>query len=130
MASGKTPAAHLFELASQGVSPRWGMARGFSDPYTPSLSLDFFVAKAGPVSVSVLDQQGIEVNQITLEADAGFNSVPFHMNFSKAGKSTFLKKNKMKLTTATDGNTYLPKGTYKVEITSGKAQSSQTLKLE
>ena len=130
MASGKTPAAHLFELASQGVSPRWGMARGFSDPYTPSLSLDFFVAEAGPVSISVLDPQGIEVNQITLEADAGFNSAPFHMNFSKAGKSAYLKKNKRVLQTGSDGNTYLPKGTYKVEIISGQAQSSQTLKLE
>ena len=130
MAAGKTPELQLFELDKQRVSPRWGMARGFSDPYTPEIPLDFFVSQAGPVSISVQDANGIEVNAMTLQADAGFNSALFHMNFSKSGKIAFLKKNKIKLTTAADGNTYLPKGTYRVSIAIDKFSSIQELKLK
>jgi photosystem II stability/assembly factor-like uncharacterized protein len=42
MAAGKTPEVQLFELDKQRVSPRWGMARGFSDPYTPEITWTFF----------------------------------------------------------------------------------------
>jgi hypothetical protein len=52
------------------------------------------------------------------------------MNFSKSGKIAFLKKNKMRLNTAADGNTYLPKGTYQVILSAGKAKSSQELILQ
>jgi hypothetical protein len=130
MAAGKTPEVQLFELDKQRVSPRWGMARGFSDPYTPEINMDFFLAQAGAVSVSVQDANGIEVNAMTLQADAGFNSAPFHMNFSKSGKIAFLKKNKIKLSTAADGNVYLPKGTYKLILSAGKAKSTQELILQ
>jgi hypothetical protein len=67
---------------------------------------------------------------MTLQADAGFNSAPFHMNFSKSGKIAFLKKNKMRLNTAADGNTYLPKGAYKVIFSVEKAKSTQELVLQ
>ena len=130
MAAGNTPALELFALEKQRVSPRWGMARGFSDPYTPQISMDFFAVQAGAVSVSVQDANGIEVNSMTLQADAGFNSAPFHMNFSKSGKTAFLKKNKTSLSAAADGNTYLPKGSYKVVLSAGKVKSSQELILQ
>jgi hypothetical protein len=130
MAAGKTPALELFELEKQRVSPRWGMARGFSDPYTPEISINFFAAQAGVVSVSVQDANGVEVNAMEVTADAGFNSVSFHINFSKSGKIAFLKKNKTSLSPAEDGNTYLPKGSYKVVLSAGKVKSSQELTLK
>jgi len=120
----------LFALEKQRVSPRWGMARGFSDPYTPEISMNFFVPQAGAVTVSVQDANGVEVNAMEVTADAGFNSASFHMNFSKSGKIAFLKKNKTSLSTAADGNTYLPKGSYKVVLSAGKVKSSQELILQ
>jgi hypothetical protein len=130
MAAGNTPEVQLFELDKQRVSFRWGMARGFSDPYTPEMDLRFFAAQAGQVTISVQDMNGVEVNAMEVTADAGFNSAPFHMNFSKTGKIAFLKKNKKKLSNAADGNTYLPKGTYKVIVSAGKVKGSQELILE
>jgi len=41
-----------------------------------------------------------------------------------------LKKNKVKLKTAKDGKTYLPIGTYEVEILSGTASQKIKFKIE
>jgi len=119
----------LFALEKQRVSPRWGMARGFSDPYTPEISIDFFAAQAGAVTVSVQDANGVEVNAMEVTADAGFNSAPFHMNFSKLGKTDFLKKNKLQINTADDGNTYLPRGIYKIILKSKVSSCYVSLEL-
>ena len=130
LAAGKKVGLQLFELEAQRTSARWGTARGFGDPYTPELPIDFFAPSAGAVTVSVKDSAGIEVNSFGLAASAGFNSAAFHMNFSKEGKLAFLKKNKIALTLAADGNTYLPKGTYSVVVRHGKEESKQVLLLE
>jgi len=52
------------------------------------------------------------------------------MNFSKSGKIAFLKKNKTSLSASADGNTYLPKGSYKVVLSAGKVKSGQELILQ
>jgi hypothetical protein len=130
LAAGKKVGLQLFELEAQRTSARWGTARGFGDPYTPELPIDFFAPSAGAVKISVKDSAGIEVNSFGLVVSAGFNSAAFHMNFSKEGKLAFLKKNKMALALAADGNTYLPKGSYAVTVSLGGQESKQVLLLE
>lgn len=129
-AAGKPLSLQLFKLSKQRVSKRWGMRRGFSKPYTPSVSLRFFAPEAGGVQLTVKTTAGIVVYETELTTDVGFNTAAYSMNFSKAGKRSFLKKHKMALAVAADGNTYLPKGTYIVSLTQGGKSTSQNLILQ
>lgn len=130
MAAGQEPSLNLYKLEAQRVSPRWGMPGRSGAPYVPAVSLDYFTPTAGAVSVKVTTAQGITVAQFGLEASAGFNSGAYQLQFSKDGLKAFLKKNKMQLKAASDGHTYLPKGSYEVEISQGKTRTKQPLLLK
>ncbi len=130
MAAGQKPSLHLYELESQRVSPRWGMPGRSGAPYVPAVSLEYFTPTAGAVSVSVKTSQGVTVAEFGLEASAGFNSGAYQLQFSKGGLKAFLKKNKMQLNAASDGQTYLPKGSYTIELSMGRETQRQTLELK
>ena len=72
----------------------------------------------------------VVVSETQLEADAGFNTLSYDVAFSKEGKSAYLKQNKTKLEVAADGKTYLPKGTYTVELQLGSTTRATTFTIE
>ncbi|MEJ1221569.1 VPS10 domain-containing protein [Sediminicola sp. 1XM1-17] len=115
----------VFKVGDIRHSDRWGNSwSSWSKPSTPGIDLTFYTSKPGSFTTKVLTDGGIEVSQGQMDADKGFNVVSYDVAFSKAGKSAFLKKNKMELKEAGNGKTYLPKGKYTMEI-SGNGSSEK-----
>ncbi|MDC6366403.1 MULTISPECIES: VPS10 domain-containing protein [Flavobacteriaceae] len=115
----------VFDVDDIKHSTNWGN-KGYTwgKPNTPGLDIHFYAAKAGLCTAKVMTANGTEVSTAELDADKGLNILSYDLAFSKKGKSNFLKKNKMKLTEAQDGKTYLPKGSYVVEV-SGNGQTQK-----
>lgn len=116
---------HVFAVDNIEHSKRWGNSwSSWGKPNTPGLDVSFYSNAAGKFSASVQTTDGIQVSATEIEGDKGFNIVSYDVAFTKDGKKNFLKKNKMKLTQAKNGKTYLPKGTYTIEI-SGNSGSEK-----
>ncbi|TXN37544.1 glycosyl hydrolase [Flagellimonas hymeniacidonis] len=112
----------IFNVENIKHSEGWGNSwSSWTKPETPGLDVNFYSATPGTCSAKILTSNGTVVSATSIEASKGLNVLSYDLAFSKKGKSNFLKKNKMKLTEAKNGKTYLPKGNYTVEI-SGNGQ--------
>jgi photosystem II stability/assembly factor-like uncharacterized protein len=112
----------VFGVKNIKHSKGWGNSwSSWITPDTPGLDVNFYCATSGTCTAKVLTANGTEVSSTEIDASKGLNILSYDLAFSKKGKSNFLKKNKMKLTEAKNGKTYLPKGNYLVEI-SGNGQ--------
>ncbi len=115
----------VFDVENIKHSKNWGNSwSSWSKPDTPGLDITFYSSKTGSYLAKIMTASGTEVNYVEIEADKGLNILSYDLAFSKKGKSNFLKKNKMKLTEAKNGKTYLPKGSYIIEI-SGNGQTEK-----
>lgn len=105
-------------------SKSWGNSwSSWITPDTPGLDVNFYCTAPGTCTAKVLTANGTEVSSTEMDVSKGLNVLSYDLAFSKKGKSNFLKKNKMKLTEAKNGKTYLPKGSYAVEISvNGKVE--------
>ncbi len=121
----------VFKVEDINHSGRWGNSwSSWSKPSTPGIDLTFYTTKSGDFTSKVLTDDGIEVSQAQIQADKGFNVLSYDVAFSKAGKSAFLKKNKMELKEAGNGKTYLPKGKYTLEISGNGSTEKITFELK
>ncbi|AKA35066.1 VPS10 domain-containing protein [Flagellimonas lutaonensis] len=118
---------YVFGVDNIKHSKRWGNSwSSWGKPNTPGLDITFFASKPGTYNAKVLTADGIEVSTAEIAADKGLNILSYDVAFSKEGKKNFLKKNKMALEEAKNGKTYLPKGTFSVEISgNGTAEKIQ-----
>ena len=122
---------YLFDISDIRHSENWGNpATAWSKASTPGLDLIFYAANAGSYSASVLTPDGVVVSNTTLEASRGINVLSYDVAFTKGGKSAYLRKYKRELIEAKDGKTYLPSGTYRVEISGGGSKKTQEFKIE
>lgn len=121
----------VFEVENIKHSKNWGNAwSSWMKPNTPGLDVHFYTNNGGRFNASLQTANGVEVASTTVESDNGLNILSHDLAFSKKGKSDFLKKNKMKLETAKNGKTYLPKGDYIVEISGNGQQKKIEFKVE
>lgn len=112
----------VFRVENIKHSKGWGNSwSSWAKPDTPGLDVNFYYATPGTCTAKVLTANGTEVSSTEMDVSKGLNILSYDLAFSKKGKSNFLKKNKMKLTEAKNGKTYLPKGSYAIEI-SGNGQ--------
>ncbi|MBS9461172.1 glycosyl hydrolase [Flagellimonas sp. 389] len=115
----------VFDVDAIKHSKNWGNSwSSWRKPNTPGLDVTFYSSKEGSYIAKVSTAKGTEVSYTEMEASKGLNMLSYDLAFTKKGKSNFLKKNKMKLTEAKNGKTYLPKGSYVVEI-SGNGQTEK-----
>lgn len=122
---------HVFKPDNLKHSQRWGNPySSWSKPNTPGLDVVFYSKTTTDLSAKVFSSDKTVVSESMLKADQGLNIMSFDVAFSKKGKLDYLKKNKVKLKTAKDGKTYLPIGTYEVEISSGKISQRINFKIE
>ncbi len=113
---------HIFPLEDISHSDDWGDAsNAWKKPETPGLDVVFYSSAADSIDAVVRTTDGIEVSAASMQADRGMNILSYDLAFSKKGKADYLKKYKRELSEAKDGKTYLPKGTYEVEIRSNDA---------
>ncbi|NNJ88743.1 MAG: glycosyl hydrolase [Eudoraea sp.] len=121
----------VFDIPDIKHSDRWGNARStWSKPNTPGIDIAFYSGNKGAYTAKIMTLDGIEVSGFDLEADKGYNILSYDVAFSKAGKSAFLKKNKMALKTADDGKTYLPKGSYEIVLKGNGTEETKPIKIE
>ena len=121
----------VFKVDDIKHSERWGNSwSSWSKPSTPGVDLTFYTSNPGSFTAKVMTDGGIEVSQAQMEADKGFNVLSYDVAFSKAGKSAFLKKNKMELKEAGDGKTYLPKGKYTLEVSGNGSTEKVSFELK
>ncbi|MBU2997646.1 glycosyl hydrolase [Cellulophaga baltica] len=108
---------HIFAIDTIKHSGKWGETRNsWRKPNTPGVDITFYTNKPNVYDISILSSSGVTVSETTLEASKGFNILSYDVSFSKAGKANYLKKVKTELKTASDGKTYLPKGSYTVKV--------------
>lgn len=121
----------VFEVEDLRSSPRWGSSWGsWGRAFTPGTDVSFYAKQSGTVTARVLTTDGIVVSETTQPADAGINILSYDIAFTKEGKADYLKKNKTELRIADDGKTYLPAGTYKIELTLGGNTESINLNIK
>ena len=121
----------VFELPELRHSPRWGSSwYSWGKPNTPGLDVAFFARKGGPVSARVSTADGIVVSETEMTADPGLNILSYDVAFSKEGKAEYLKKYKTELKEAADGKTYLPAGSYQVELRLNGVTRSQGFQIK
>lgn len=122
---------HVFSVGNIKHSRRWGNSwSSWSNPNTPGVDLTFYSSAKGKFQASVQTTDGIEVSTAEIDGDKGLNILSYDVAFSKEGKKNYLKKNKAKLSAAKNGKTYLPKGTYRVEISGNGATEKISFKIE
>ncbi len=122
---------HLFDVRNIKYSDDWGNPKSpWAKPDTPGLDLTFYCKKAGRYTAKIQTLEGIVVSATEVDADKGLNVISYDLAFSKAGKASFLKKNKVKLKKAKDGKTYLPKGTYTIELKGQGSSKMAEFKIE
>ncbi len=108
---------YVFKAENIEYSDRWGNAsNSWREPNTPGLDITFYTSKTGTCNAKIKTADGIVVSETEIAADKGLNILSYDVAFSKAGVMAFRSKNKMELKEAKDGKTYLPKGSYVVEV--------------
>jgi len=108
---------HVFKIENIEHSKRWGNSFSkWREPDTPGVDVSFYTSKAAAFNAKIKTADDITVSETELTADKGLNILSYDVAFSKTGIKAFRSKNKMELTAAQNGKTYLPKGTYAIEI--------------
>ena len=112
----------LFEMDAIRSSWRWGSSWSkFIEAYEPSTAIKLFVKKSGSHTIKILSENGIELNQMSVETDKGFNYVDYDLTISEKGRNALMKENaEIDISKAQNDKYYLPKGNYSIEIDGAK----------
>ncbi|WP_419213307.1 WD40/YVTN/BNR-like repeat-containing protein [Maribacter sp. X9] len=122
---------YIFPLEAIKYSSRWGNSwSSWSKPSTPGLDISFYSGSDDAVEAKISSSDDIVVSETHVPADKGLNILSYDLTFSKIGKLNYLKKHKTELKEAKDGKTYLPKGTYTVELKGNGIAEKTTFEIE
>ncbi|MGI9546787.1 MAG: glycosyl hydrolase, partial [Flavobacteriaceae bacterium] len=121
---------YVFDFPEIKFSEKWGNPpSAWSKPDTPGIDISFYSQDSGNFTAEVRTSEDIVVSSTELEVERGLNILSFDLAFSKKGKSNYLKKYKRELLEAKNGKTYLPQGSYKVEIKGNGHQEVKVFKI-
>ena len=88
---------------------------------------ELYVEFSEEKTIKVLSENGDLLNEITFDADKGFNYTSYDLTLTEKGRKALLKSNtRIEISKAKNGAYYLPKGTYTIQI--GDEKSNFTLK--
>lgn len=122
---------YIYPLENIKFLSEWGNSRNpWSKPSTPGLDITFYSNTADAFDAKILSADHIVVSEAQIAADKGLNILSYDLAFSKIGKSNYLKQYKTKLKEADNGKTYLPKGTYIVELNGNGKTEQVTFDIE
>ncbi|NND10268.1 MAG: glycosyl hydrolase, partial [Flavobacteriaceae bacterium] len=119
---GQPSDAVVFSTQSVRSSGRWGSSFGkWGRTFEPSTTFTFFSIKDGKQTIKLFSENGTELNSISFDADRGFNYLDYDLSISEKAKKALMKENtKIDIKKAQNGNYYLPKGTYTIQLGSSK----------
>jgi photosystem II stability/assembly factor-like uncharacterized protein len=114
--------AHIFAVSNIRKRGNWGSSWSqWLEPTTPEVTIPFYSKQAGKITVEIYSGD-TKVNEMSVQADKGFNEAIYDVSFSKKGRKDYLKANKdAEINAAKNGVYYLSKGTYTVKIGESKA---------
>ncbi len=105
----------VLSLQPQKHNSRWGQkSRMWNDPYTPTVHLTFFANQPTDGVWSITTDKDVLIFEEAIQLSRGLQNVPYTLVMNSSAVKLFNRKHKAELKTADDGNTYLPKGTYKI----------------
>jgi photosystem II stability/assembly factor-like uncharacterized protein len=108
----------FFDIEPVRHSTRWGNSWSqFFEAYEPKTDIQFYSPKSGELTMTVLSDSGIELNDIDVSAEKGFNYAPYNLQITEKGRKALMKANKdLEIPKAGNGKYYLPKGIYTLKI--------------
>ncbi len=124
-------ALHTYPLENIKYSSRWGNSwSSWSKASTPGLDITFYSNRDDVYQAKIKSSDDIVVSETEIIASKGLNILSYDLAFSKIGKLNYLKKHKTELKQADNGSTYLPKGSYVVEIKGNGTNENITFEIE
>lgn len=124
-------ALHTYPLENIKYSSRWGNSwSSWSKASTPGLDITFYSNRDDAYQAKIKSSDDIVVSETEIIANKGLNILSYDLAFSKIGKLNYLKKHKTELKQADNGSTYLPKGSYVVEIIGNGTSENITFEIE
>ncbi|MGB2759171.1 MAG: hypothetical protein WBC58_04380, partial [Maribacter stanieri] len=94
------------------------------------LDVTFYSERDDVYQAKIKSSDDIVVSETEVIANKGLNILSYDLAFSKIGKLSYLKKHKTELKQADNGSTYLPKGSYTVEIKGNGTTEKITFEIE
>ena len=121
----------VYPLENIKHSARWGNSwSSWSKASTPGLDISFYSNRDEVYQAKIKSSDDILVSETDIVSDKGINILSYDLAFTKIGKLNYLKKHKTELKTAGDGKTYLPKGSYSVELKGNGKTETVTFEIE
>lgn len=122
----------LLPIKKQRRSSRWGNAYSqWRKPYTPSVDFSVYAAIESAYVLSIKNSQGVVVYSSSGTLHKGYNYINYGLNIDQEGQKKLKRKDKKKaLRSAENGQTYLPKGTFRVTLKTEKESDSKQLIIE
>ncbi len=122
---------HVYPLENIKHSSRWGNSwSSWSKASTPGLDITFYSDRDDVYQAKIKSSDNIVVSETEIIASKGLNILSYDVAFSKVGKLNYLKKHKTVLKQAKNGSTYLPTGSYIVEIIGNGTTEKVTFDIE
>lgn len=117
----------LFAIKNIKKRGSWGSSWSkWFEPNIPALKVTFYIPMNKKVILPIY-LKNEKVNAIEIDAKKGFNEVLFDVSFSKKGLQKYKgSNNDVILKEAKNGKTYLPKGTYTLQLN----KQAQTFEVE
>ena len=95
----------------------WGRAYSkWSEPYMPNFSLEFFSPEKGQASLKLMGSGKKAIWKKTLTLDQGYNVWNYDLTLTEDEFKSLKKANLKGLSPGEQGLIFLPKGTYKLQL--------------
>ena len=120
----------MAELKPVNHSRRWGQSFSpWFDPFTPETEVQFYSPTNGKATVSIMNEDGLKLNEIKTEVVKGINHIDYDLSVSESGVKA-LKKQGVELNKAGNEVYYLPQGIYTVAVEVGGKKRTVDLEVK
>ncbi|MEZ4698944.1 MAG: glycosyl hydrolase [Rhodothermales bacterium] len=125
---------HLFAVEGVTASDRWGQSFSmWSEPSEPEIRLGYYSREAGPATIRILGEADEELAVLRDEAEAGLNYPVYDASIAPETVERWAREapseGEERPTASDNGKTYLPAGTYTVEVARAGATARGSLKI-
>ncbi len=123
---------HVFAVKNVRYRSSWGSTWSkWLTPNVPKQNINFHSKKAGKLTIKVIADNDVVMNEYSVDADAGFNTWTYDLSVTEKGRKKFLDKAKdIEISKKKNDTYYLPKGTYTIEISGNGGKDATKLVIE
>ena len=120
----------LAEITSIRSSRRWGSSFSpWADAFEPSRNIEFYSPSGGKVKIKITDESGNVLNEMTEEVDKGINIAEYDLSISEKGVKAMAKTG-MDIKKSDNGQYYLPKGSYDIQVMMNGKSATTSLEVK